>query len=288
MHSIARPAVPNRRGLLRAAGMAAAAASIAATGTPGARAASAPGDAAILNFALNLEYLEAEFYLMAVNGTGLPSTAIGGTGTQGNVIGGGVVPFKTPAIEQYARNIAADELAHVEFLRAALGSGAVARPGIDLYNSFNTLWQAAGLIKPGETFNPFADEVSFLLGAYVFEDVGVTAYNGAAPLIASKTYLAAAASILAVEAYHAGSIRTLLYQLGLGEQTAKISAVRAAASGAADDQGVVMNGNANIMPTNINALAFSRTTTQVLNIVYLGGASANYGFFPAGLNGAIA
>jgi hypothetical protein len=287
MQKTTRPAVPNRRGFLRAAGLGAAA-SMSIAASVSARAASAPDDAEILNFALNLEYLEATFYLTAVNGTGLPSTAIGGTGTQGDVIGGGAVPFKIPAIEQFARSIANDELAHVEFLRQALGSGAVARPGIDLYNSFNTLWQAAGLIKPGETFNPFENEVNFLLGAYVFEDVGVTAYNGAAPLISSKTYLAAAASILAVEAYHAANIRTLLFELGKGEQTAKISAVRAAASGAADDQGVVRNGVANITPTDTNALAFSRTTTQVLNIVYLGGASANYGFFPAGLNGAIA
>ncbi len=79
----------------------------------------------------------------------------------------------------------------------------------------------------------------------------------------------------------------MLYGLGLGETTVKISAVRAAASDAADDQGVIMNGNANITPTDVNALAFSRTTSQVLNVVYLGGKSANYGFFPAGLNGAI-
>jgi hypothetical protein len=57
---------------------------------------------------------------------------------------------------------------------------------------------------------------------------------------------------------------------------------------AADDQGVVMNGIANITPTDSNAQAFSRTTTQVLSILCLGGASANYGFFPHGLNGAIA
>jgi hypothetical protein len=127
-----------------------------------------------------------------------------------------------------------------------------------------------------------------MLGAYVFEDVGVTAYSGAAPLIQSKAYLAAAAGILAVEAYHAGNIRTVLFDQGQGNATAAISAVRAALSGATDDQGVVMNGLANITPTDVNALAFSRTTTQVLNIVCAGGASGNYGFFPQGLNGAIA
>ena len=76
--------------------------------------------------------------------------------------------------------------------------------------------------------------------------------------------------------------------MGQGAATVKISALRAAASGAADDQGVVWNGEANITPTDVNALAFSRTTTQVLNIVYLGGASGGYGFFPNGLNGTIA
>lgn len=281
--------VSDRRKLLRNAGLGTAFAAAAGMGLfSRAQAATTVTDADILNFALNLEYLEAEYYLFAVNGVGLSASDIGGVGTTGNVIGGGAVPFQTPAIQEYAKGIANDELAHVEFLRAALGSAAVARPEIDLYNSFNTLWTAAGLIQPGQTFNPFENELNFLLGAYVFEDVGVTAYNGAAPLIQSKTYLGAAASILAVEAYHAGSIRTLLYQARQGHATAAISAVRAAASDAKDDQGVVMNGNSNITPTDINALAFSRTTTQVLNIVYLGGASAGYGFFPQGLNGAIA
>ncbi len=284
-------AVSNRRRLLRNAGLGTAFAAASGLGLIGsARAqttAAAPTDAEILNFALNLEYLEATYYLTAINNTGLPSTAISGVGSTGDVIGGSAVPFTSSALRAFATKVANDELAHVEYLRTALGSAAVARPTIDLYNSFNTLWVAAGLIQPGETFDPFANELNFLLGAYVFEDVGVTAYNGAAPLIASKTYLAAAASILAVEAYHAGYIRSALYEANQGPATAAISAVRAAASGANDDQGVAAFDTANIDPTDQNALAFSRTTTQVLNIVYLGGASGNYGFFPQGLNGAI-
>jgi hypothetical protein len=252
------------------------------------RSARRASDADILNFALNLEYLEAEFYQRAVTGMGLTDADTSGTGTKGTVTGGGAVPFATAAIAQYAAEIAADELAHVRFLRTALGSNAVAEPTIDLFNSFTTAAVAAGLIQPGATFNPFADEISFLLGAYIFEDVGVSAYHGAAPLINSKSYLDAAAGILAVEAYHAATVRTLLFQMGQGAATAAISALRAAASGADDDQGVVVNGVANIVPTDANSLAFDRTTAQVLNIVYLGGASGGYGFFPNGLNGAIA
>ena len=245
-------------------------------------------DAEILNFALNLEYLEAEFYNRAVNGVGLTAADTGGAGTQGSVSGGTAVPFKTAAIAQYAAEIAADELAHVRFLRSALGNKAVAEPTIDLVNSFTTAAVAAGLVPAGSTFNPFADEASFLLAAYIFEDVGVTAYHGAAPLIHHKDYLNAAAGILAVEAYHAATVRTLLFQMGQGTATAAISALRASASGEADDQGVVVNGVANITPTDANGLAYARTTAQVLNVVYLGGASAGNGFFPNGLNGAIA
>ena len=281
----------SRRGLMTKATLGIAAASILSPFKPAEAEKWGPPkvrDADVLNFALNLEYLEAEFYNRAINGVGLSAADTGGVGTLGTVAGGTAVPFKTQAIAQYAAEIAADELAHVRFLRSALGNNAVAEPTIDLVGSFTTAAVAAGLIPAGATFNPFADEASFLLAAYIFEDVGVTAYHGAVPLIHNKDYLSAAAGILAVEAYHAATVRTLLFQMGQGNATTAISALRASASGANDDQGVVVNGVANITPTDANGLAYARTTTQVLNIVYLGGQSAGNGFFPDGLNGAIA
>ncbi len=278
----------DRRRMLRGTGVTAAGlATMAAAGlvasAPDAKA-QAVNDAAILNFALNLEYLEAEFYIRAVNGQGLPASSTSGAG-QGTVTGGSPVPFNTPSIKQYAQEIANDEVNHVNFLRSALGGNAVGEPTIDLVNSFVALGQLVGV----QNFNPFADEDSFLIGSFIFEDVGVTAYHGAAPLVQNKAILAAAAGILSVEAYHASEVRSLLFSLGSTYQnlTTSIAAVRASLSGAQDDQGVVLNGVANIVPTDSNSLAFSRTPRQVLNIVY-GGVNATSGlFFPNGMNGAI-
>lgn len=250
-------------------------------------------DVDILNFALNLEYLEAQYYTLATQGQTIDQVGVGITGPSGSA-GGTVtvkanaqVPFQTPLLQQYAMETAMEERNHVTFLRSALGAAAVAQPNIDLQNSFNALAQAAGL---GSSFDPFANETNFLLGAFIFEDVGVTAYHGAAGLISDKTYLDKAAGILAVEAYHAGSIRTRIFAAGTAAQQAasKIAAARASLDGTGnDDIGVgVSNGAATIVNADSNAIAFSRTTAQVLKIVY-GGGSASGAFFPNGLNGTI-
>ena len=309
----------------------------------------------ILNFALNLEYLEANFYYLAAFGTtidvassastaaGAQVLAINGVAGNGGAAAGVVAnagvsgapaastrkgPFTNAAIAGYAVETAIEEGKHVAFLRSQLGPMAVAQPAINLtpalFLALASGPNGAG-VPASYNFNPYMNDAFFLLGAYIFEDVGVSAYHGAAPLITGKTtVLPAAAGILAVEAYHAGLVRTSINanDAGIGISagfpagtlttvTNLISAFRTKAAQAipqspanpedptTDDYGlatqmVTLNASATTASQIVDAdpkmaTAFARSTAQVLNIVTGGGAvaagTAKGGFFPNGLNG---
>lgn len=276
----------------------------APTPTPTPTPAPSVSDPDVFNFALNLEYLEAQFYAYAAFGSGLPAGQLTGTGTQGEVIGGRAVNFTDPLVRLYAREIARDEAQHVAFLRRTLGNAAVAQPRIDIggtdpNGAFSSAARAAGLVGAGQAFDPYASDENFLLAAFIFEDVGVTAYKGASVLITNKTFLEAAAGILAAEAYHAGLVRTVLYRKGLTTPALlgaadSISNARDSLDGPSDiDQGISPVGSgatisSNIVPTDRSGVAFSRSAGQTLNVVYLNRAAVNSGgFFPAGVNGTI-
>ncbi len=249
-------------------------------------------DIKILQFALNLEYLEAEYYTYAVTGHGIEEEGIGvkGQGNPGPVL---IKPdprvrFDDSDTSQYAREIAKDERNHVRFLRQtlqSLGATPVARPTIDLRQSWNALAQAAFI---GPTFDPFANGLNFLLGAFVFEDVGVTAYRGAAPLLHNRQVLSGAAGLLGTEAYHAANIRTALLDqdsFAVNGAARKISNLRDKLDGDEDDdQGIILDGQTNIVPTDPNGLVFARTIRQVLNILYFAPGADQGGFFPNGVN----
>jgi hypothetical protein len=245
------------------------------------------GDSDIFNFALNLESLEAEYYLRGTTGRGMDDADAGSN--PGSVTGGRLVPWQNQDLREFMEEVAQNELAHVRFYRRALGGQAVARPTIDIAGGFRAAAKAAGL---GDNFDPFASEMNFFLGGVLMEDVGVTAYHGAATKLTLKANLDAAAGILAVEAYHMGMARSTLYRMGTAARNAlnAISDARDSLDGPADlDQGVVMNGKANIVPSDSDAKAFSRTPEQVLRIVYLTSQSgvSGGGIFPNGMNGRI-
>ncbi|RWM16376.1 MAG: ferritin-like domain-containing protein [Mesorhizobium sp.] len=244
-------------------------------------------DEDIFRFALNLEYMEAEYYLRGTTGKGIDDSDAGPEA--GDVVGGKQVSFDTPAIGEFMREVAENELAHVRFYRKTLGSDAVDRPAIDFDAGFAAVAKAAGF---GADFDPFGNQMNFVLGGMLFEDVGVTAYAGAATVLKNKDFLAAAAGILAVEAYHMGMARSSLYRMGEEAWKAAnaVSDARDKIDGSEDkDQGIQVDGMANIVPSTPDAIAFTRTPQEVLRIVYLtdqAGVSKG-GFYPNGMNGAI-
>lgn len=129
------------------------------------------GDIGILNYAYALEQLEAAFYTQVI---ATPYTGMSALETE------------------YLKDIRDHELAHREFFKAALGSSAIPALEVD----FSTI--------------TFSSRDSVLGTAKAFEDLGVSAYNGAGKLIASTDYLTLAGKIVSVEARHAALIRDLI------------------------------------------------------------------------------
>ncbi|WP_420149184.1 ferritin-like domain-containing protein [Spirosoma sp.] len=129
----------------------------------------------VLNFALLLEYLEAEFYAKGLEK-------------------GGLIPESDRMVFM---KIGEHEKQHVEFLKSALGSAAISKPGFDF---------TAG----GKFPTVFSDYSTFLVLSQAFEDLGVRAYKGQAPrLKGNKDVLLSALKIHSVEARHAADVRLI-------------------------------------------------------------------------------
>lgn len=216
-------------------------------------------DADILNFALNLEYLEANFYTVATIGKTIAEIGIGtsGAGTPGDVTGGHSVQFSNRERYNIAAAIAADEQHHVTLLRTALGSAAVAQPAINL--------DALGI--------GFGSQSEFLQLARAFEDTGVSAYGGAAPYISNKLYLQTAARILAIEGEHTANIRLQLLADEIDDGVV----------GSLDDVDLPTL-NYRYFSSNCEGLSVIRSPRQVLDIVFHSKGATSGGFYPNGVN----
>ena len=237
---------------------------------PIAPAQSGPSVLDILNFALNLEYLEASFYSYVVTGSGLSATDMG-TGA-GTVTGGAKVTFTNSYMQNIAMNLMTEEVQHVELLRATIQTAfnvtPVSMPNLNLAPK-----------SLGVTVN---SDATFAAVARQLEGVGVSAYAGGAQYLTSSiAALNYAAQILDVEAQHAGALRLACIQLGVASPAADALDLPPTTS-------QIFNTN----PTN--GLNPVRTVGQVLGIVYgVSNASTTTpaagtvsgGFFPNGLNG---
>lgn len=210
----------------------------------------------ILNYALTLEYLEAEFYAMAVaKGTAL-------------------VPAGAPA--GAIKTIADHETAHVNFLKAAITAASgmpVAKPTFDF-----SAGNGSGNGPFKEVFNNYA---LFLAVAQTFEDTGVRAYKGrAAEIVGGGDLLTAALNIHSVEARHASHIRQMRKANGFGDVkpwiTGKDTGIGASVQASYDGEEIttqagiqIVNINGKTISANAASEAFDEPLSkdQVLAIV---------------------
>lgn len=180
------PDALSRRRFLGYAGAMTGVAAIAAacskddSGMPGTGINLGSGDVGILNYAFALEQLEAAFYMQVAM---TPYTGI------------------TAAETALLTDIRDHEIAHREFFKAALGANAIATLEFD-FSSIS-----------------FSSRDSVLATAKVFEDLGVSAYNGAGKLIVNPDYLTLAGKIVSVEARHAAYIRDLISNGSFADNT---------------------------------------------------------------------
>jgi hypothetical protein len=256
-----------------------------------------------LNFALNLEYLEATFYSYITQGTDLPSSLTAGSGA---ITGAPSAKLtfagaNAAAITDMLNEVYFDEINHVAELQNLLGVLAVPRPAINL--------AALGAITA----------TNALSIARLFEDVGVTAYNGALAALSGSS-LTFASQILAVESFHSGALRLAIIlqndatpgtdvYLNAGdgldvapfdEGSAAVAAkgpitasggfFTTAAATATSAVTTTVTTPAGAVVSTPSGYTFARTASQVLSISYAAGGvagTAKGGFFPNGVNGRV-
>ena len=222
----------------------------------------APSIADVLNFALNLEYLEANFYSFVATGQGLPSSLQGTN--PGAVPPIPAVQFSDPNVAALAQQLAADELAHVTFLRAGLiaaGITPVDQPALNL--------SAMGAVTSDATFLALARQL---------EGVGVSAYEGGVPFVAGNfDALDYAALIHDTEGQHHGVLRQFCIAKGVSSPPVD-----------GFDSAPVLSRTGIFNTDTLTRVNPARNASEVLQVVYAAPGSSGVtsgGFFPKGLNG---
>ncbi|EZP50460.1 ferritin-like domain-containing protein [Sphingomonas sp. RIT328] len=257
-----------------------------------------------LNFVLNIEYLLNQYYRIGVlNIATLEASRISGSGTPGLPIGGRKVTFAADStIAPVITEIAKQQGGHIDMLRAILRTNIVAQPAMNIAGdesgAFTQFARYAGIVGPGEVFDPYASERNLLVGGYI---LGETMQRVLRPIVAAITdplLLEPLCGLLGTHAYYSGMLREALLraaqdQPDLFDWTDKIAAACNNLSGQPVAQGIrptVINGLAvaGDAPSDAGGAVAARSPAQTLNILYIArGTATAGGFFPAGVNGAI-
>ncbi|XXG70268.1 hypothetical protein AAC387_Pa06g3065 [Persea americana] len=265
-------------------------------------------DMDLLEFPLNLEFLQAEFFLWGSLGHGLDHVA-------SNLAMGGPPPvgarkanldaFTADIITQFAYQ----EVSHIRALKEHVEG--FPRPLMDLSPScFSKLMDKAFGHSLSPSFNPYANSINFLLASYLLPYVALTGYEGLNPHLHSPVSRRLCGGLLGVQSAQDAVIRALLYQhasmmvepygVTVAEFTSRISALRNELGRTGNkDEGIIAPSSAtseegkhhlgNLLAENSHSICYQRAPREILRILYgKGTAGVAGGFFPNGANGRIA
>ncbi len=259
---------PDRRSFVRRVGLASVVAGSAVSLRPQTPS-HAASDVDLLNFALNLEYLTAEFYTVATTSRTVDQYGVvinEGAGVLGVTSGGGLVPFdgNDYRVHHMAEELALAERTHVSVLQNAivtLGGAYSNKPSINL-DAFNF---------------GFASQMDFLQLARGLEELSLSTYSWISRQTTTKSVLSAVAGLLASEGEHTGALRTLLNVYG-GSARGVLDGLDVATPSLTTPVGT------SYFSTDAKALGSIRTPGEILHLLYAGGSLTSGGFFPYGLN----
>lgn len=263
-------------------------------------------DVDLLEFPLNLEYLEAEFFAWGAFGHGLDVL-------EPNLTSGGPPPIGvqiaklSPLIRDITAQFAYQEFGHLRAIKRTVPG--FPRPLLDLSAAtFATVINNAFGKELHPPFDPYANDLNYLIASYVIPYVGLTGYVGANPKLQSPTAKKLVAGLLGVESGQDAVLRALLYERAglpvvpysytVAEFTDKISNLRnRLGKEGLKDEGLIVppalgpegRSAGNVLAGDPDSLAYGRTPEEILRIVYgSGNESQPGGFYPHGADGAIA
>ncbi|KAH7513505.1 hypothetical protein FEM48_Zijuj12G0207400 [Ziziphus jujuba var. spinosa] len=266
----------------------------------------AKSDHDLLEFPLNLEYLEAEFFLYGSLGVGLDHVAP-------NLTKGGPTPIggQLATLDSVTRDVilqfALQEVGHLRAIQSVVEG--FPRPLLNLSAAtFASVIDSAFGIKLDPPFNPYASTINYLIASYLVPYVGLTGYVGANAKLEGATSKRLVAGLLGVESGQDAVIRALLYERAhqivepygttVFEFTNKISALRNKLGGeGVKDEGLLIppaegaegSITGNVLAGDPNSVAYERTPEEILRIVYGSGSEkVPGGFHPNGGDGNIA
>lgn len=265
-----------------------------------------PDDVHLLQFALNLEHLEADFFLYGALGYGLDRVAP-------ELVMGGPPPIGAQKanldelVNRIIEEFGYQEVGHLRAIKTTVGG--FPRPLMNLSAcNFAAIMNDAFGYPLDPPFDPYANSLNFMLASYVIPYVGLTGYVGANPFMKGWKTKRLLAGLLGVESGQDAVIRTYLYERAdytvypyeytVAEFTERISELRNELGMCGiKDEGICVppylgaenQTTSNVLSADYNSLSYARTPREILRIVYgTGNEHVPGGFFPNGANGKIA